>query len=187
MTRWCRQRGLPQWEPDHPALMRLKARRCSTLDESRAWVADEVRREKESAERQNNTDKHRQTRTDTDGEEGVWRCRCKSVFVRVSQGSPGGSRRQRRAYSSEPLHLPAGPAAQGTGLGVRERRRLYGTALWPTHRAPSGAEIGVGGEASRLASVVRFGLSFLGRTDSMYPVRSDSAVYRLSFHNYGKL
>ena len=30
-----RQRGLAQWEPEHPALKRFKARRCSTLDDVR--------------------------------------------------------------------------------------------------------------------------------------------------------
>jgi len=38
---YLRQRGLPPWPPDHPALMRFKARRCTTLAEVRAWVVDE--------------------------------------------------------------------------------------------------------------------------------------------------
>ena len=53
---FLRQRGLPQWPPDHPALRRFKARRCATLDDVRAWV------DKERAASQ----EHRQTRTDTD-------------------------------------------------------------------------------------------------------------------------
>jgi len=40
---FLRQRGLPQWPPDHPALMRFKARRCKSLDEVRAWVQEEQR------------------------------------------------------------------------------------------------------------------------------------------------
>jgi four helix bundle suffix protein len=48
---FLRQRGLAQWPPEHPALMRFKARRCATLAEVRAWV---------EAERSG------QTRTDTD-------------------------------------------------------------------------------------------------------------------------
>ena len=48
---FLRQRGLAQWPPEHPALMRFKARRCATLAEVRAWV---------EAERGG------QTRTDTD-------------------------------------------------------------------------------------------------------------------------
>jgi len=51
---FLRQRGLPQWPPDHPALTRFKARRCSTLEEVRAWVEAEKGKA------------HGQTRTDTD-------------------------------------------------------------------------------------------------------------------------
>ena len=52
---FLRQRGLPQFEPEHPALKRFKARRCKTLDDVRGWV-----------EKEKNTDEHRQTRTGTD-------------------------------------------------------------------------------------------------------------------------
>lgn len=38
---FLRQRGLPLWEPDHPALKRFKGRRCTTLEGVRAWVAEE--------------------------------------------------------------------------------------------------------------------------------------------------
>ena len=38
---FLRQRGLPQWPPDHPALQRFKAKRCATLEEVRAWVEAE--------------------------------------------------------------------------------------------------------------------------------------------------
>ncbi len=41
---FLRQRGLPLWPPDHPALVRFKARRCGTLNEVRAWVVEERRR-----------------------------------------------------------------------------------------------------------------------------------------------
>ncbi|MBI4026646.1 MAG: four helix bundle protein [Verrucomicrobia bacterium] len=51
---FLRQRGLALWAPDHPALMRFKAKRCATLEAVRAWVKDE------------RSDKHRQTRTNTD-------------------------------------------------------------------------------------------------------------------------
>ncbi len=47
---FLRQRGLPQWEPEQSALERFKARRCSTLEEVRAWVHEE----------------HGRTRTNTD-------------------------------------------------------------------------------------------------------------------------
>ena len=39
---YLRQRDLPKWEPDHPALKRFKALRCSTLAELRAWVKSEI-------------------------------------------------------------------------------------------------------------------------------------------------
>ena len=38
---FLRQRGYEVWGPDHPALRRFKARRCSTLDEVRGWVQEE--------------------------------------------------------------------------------------------------------------------------------------------------
>jgi four helix bundle suffix protein len=51
---FLRQRGLALWPPEHPALMRFKARRCATLEQVRAWVEEERRRGQG------------QTRTDTD-------------------------------------------------------------------------------------------------------------------------
>jgi len=60
---FLRQRGLPQWKPDHPALIRFKEKRCASLEEFRQWVADEWRRGKRE-----NTDRHGQTQTDTDEE-----------------------------------------------------------------------------------------------------------------------
>lgn len=51
---FLRQRGLPQFDPEHPALRRFKARRCKTLDDMRKWVGDEQ-----------NADRHRRTRTST--------------------------------------------------------------------------------------------------------------------------
>jgi four helix bundle suffix protein len=38
---FLRQRGLPQWPPDHPALLRFKAKRCTTVEEVRVWVEEE--------------------------------------------------------------------------------------------------------------------------------------------------
>ena len=43
---FLRQRGLPLWAPQHPALMRFKAKRCATLEQVRAWVDEERRRPK---------------------------------------------------------------------------------------------------------------------------------------------
>jgi four helix bundle suffix protein len=49
---FVRQRGLPEWPPDHPALVRFKARRCATVEEVRAWVEDEHRRARTNADQQ---------------------------------------------------------------------------------------------------------------------------------------
>jgi len=38
---FLRQRGLPLFPPDHPALLRFKARRCTTVEEVRLWVEKE--------------------------------------------------------------------------------------------------------------------------------------------------
>jgi four helix bundle suffix protein len=38
---FLRQRGLAIYPPNHPALMRFKAKRCATLADVRAWVAAE--------------------------------------------------------------------------------------------------------------------------------------------------
>jgi four helix bundle suffix protein len=63
---FLRQRGLPLLAPDHPALVRFKARRCKTVEEVRLWVADERRR----------------TRTDRDGHEKHPEARASAVSVR---------------------------------------------------------------------------------------------------------
>ena len=42
---FLRQRGLAPWPPEHPALMRFKARRCATLEQVRAWVEEERHRQ----------------------------------------------------------------------------------------------------------------------------------------------
>lgn len=71
---FLRQRGLPQWPPDHPALIRFKARRCSTVEEVGQWVEEE----------------HGQSRTDTDrhGQAGT---KLSSVSVRVGPCQSVGS------------------------------------------------------------------------------------------------
>jgi len=49
---FLRQRELPLWPPDHPALARFKKKRCSCLADVRAWVEEE----KALAEKQKHTD-----------------------------------------------------------------------------------------------------------------------------------
>ena len=56
---FLRQRELPVLSPDDPALVRFKKRRCSSLGDIRAWVADE-------RARQETVDGHGPARTDTD-------------------------------------------------------------------------------------------------------------------------
>jgi four helix bundle suffix protein len=64
---FLRQRGLPLWKPDHPALMRFKGKRCSNMEEFSAWVSEERSRQENTDKKGGNTDKHGRTRTDTDG------------------------------------------------------------------------------------------------------------------------
>ena len=40
---YLRQHGLAEWPPDHPALQRFRARRCSTLAQVRSWAQHEHR------------------------------------------------------------------------------------------------------------------------------------------------
>jgi len=54
---FLRQRGLALYPPDHPALVRFKAKRCATLEQVRAWVEEERRIARTA------TDSHRQPRT----------------------------------------------------------------------------------------------------------------------------
>ncbi|MCS6954634.1 MAG: four helix bundle suffix domain-containing protein [Bryobacteraceae bacterium] len=51
--KFLQHRGLPEWPPDHPALVRFRALRCNTLEKFRAWVAEETRRYE-----QEHTDEH---------------------------------------------------------------------------------------------------------------------------------
>ena len=41
---FLRQRGLPLFPPDHPALQRFKKKRCATVEDVRLWAEDEQRR-----------------------------------------------------------------------------------------------------------------------------------------------
>jgi four helix bundle suffix protein len=40
---YLRQRDLPRFEPNHPVLVRFKARRCASVEQFRLWVADEMK------------------------------------------------------------------------------------------------------------------------------------------------
>lgn len=54
---FLRQRGLSLLPPDHPSLVRFKARRCATVEEVRLWVEDEQGRTRTS------TDEHGKSET----------------------------------------------------------------------------------------------------------------------------
>jgi four helix bundle suffix protein len=54
---FLRQRGLALLEPEHPALVRFKARRCAKLDDVRQWVAEEIKRMDEHGLARTATDK----------------------------------------------------------------------------------------------------------------------------------
>jgi len=49
---FLRQRGLTLLPPDHPALVRFKARRCVTVEAVRLWVEDEHGRTRTNRDRQ---------------------------------------------------------------------------------------------------------------------------------------
>ncbi|MCX7819352.1 MAG: four helix bundle suffix domain-containing protein [Kiritimatiellae bacterium] len=57
--KFLQHRSLPEWPPDHPALVRFRALRCSTLEQFRVWVAEEMRRYE-----QEHTDEHGRTRAE---------------------------------------------------------------------------------------------------------------------------
>jgi four helix bundle suffix protein len=61
---FLRQRGLVEWEPDHPSLVRSRARRCATMEESAGWIGEELAR--------TDKDGHGQARTETTEKESVW-------------------------------------------------------------------------------------------------------------------
>src|SRR5512141_3149428 len=41
---FLRQKGLRQWPPEEPALVRFKGQRCASLEDVQSWVRDEQRR-----------------------------------------------------------------------------------------------------------------------------------------------
>ncbi len=68
---FLRQRGLPLWRPDYPALVRFKAKRCSCLEDIQGWVEEE---------RKGNTEEHGRAQMDTD------KAGNKSLSVKVDDG-----------------------------------------------------------------------------------------------------
>jgi len=79
---YLRQCGLPQFKANRPVLKRFKERRCSTMDDLRAWL-------KEEQTIAINADKHRRSQTNTDSTKtallsvNVSENLCSSVLVAV--------------------------------------------------------------------------------------------------------
>ncbi len=69
--KFLQHRGLPEWPPDHPALVRFRALRCATLEQFRAWVAEETKR---AAVEARDTDEHGQARAGQGGAACVGPC-----------------------------------------------------------------------------------------------------------------
>src|SRR3972149_3938788 len=61
---FLRQRGLPLLPPEHPVLLRFKAKRCATLMEVRLWAAEEIKQQKKQ-----DAHGHPPTHTDPVGED----------------------------------------------------------------------------------------------------------------------
>ncbi len=78
---FLRQRGLPQLEPDHPALKRFKTRRCSTLKEVQDWARKERERAQEHGRMRRGTDE--KAGADGDPSVSVGGGPCESVSYRA--------------------------------------------------------------------------------------------------------
>lgn len=79
---FLRQRGLPIWDPAHPALARFKAKRCASVQDVRAWVEEERglhRHTDDHGLTGTNTDRHKKQKSSVQ----VGDCPCGSV-----SGSP---------------------------------------------------------------------------------------------------
>jgi four helix bundle suffix protein len=72
---FLRQRDLPEWPPEHPVLVRFKARRCSKVEEVSAWAEEERTR---AGRTRTNTDGHGRTITST-SPVFVGKSQCQSV------------------------------------------------------------------------------------------------------------
>ena len=107
------QRGLAQWEPEYPALVRFKARRCATLEQVQAWVQEERERARTT------TDKHGQTQT--------------SKSVRVGEG-PCASASENGQEPLKSAQIAPVLARRGSKSGRRADSRPEGGIV---HRAGS--------------------------------------------------
>lgn len=153
---FLRQRGLPQLEPEHPALVRFKARRCAKLDDVRQWVAEEMKRRDEHGLSRTGTDKMQSAgavpgsvpvhnvhpRHPAPRAHAGLRARpCQSVPVHNVHSPhktprPRNPGRQRRPFPPEPGLPPPGPPAGRPGRKLSSGGRFHRTALPPALQAP---------------------------------------------------
>ena len=73
---FLRQRGLDRWPPDHPALMRFKAKRCATMEHAREWVREELGQTQPEHRNPGTTADEHGRRMETDPFVPVRACRC---------------------------------------------------------------------------------------------------------------
>jgi four helix bundle suffix protein len=80
---YLRQRGMEEWPPNHPALLRFKAKRCATLAEIQAWAQEERQIARTSTDPP--------TPTDREVRVGPYSCPLESCFL--ARNSVGIARR----------------------------------------------------------------------------------------------
>ncbi|NLE95259.1 MAG: four helix bundle protein [Dehalococcoidia bacterium] len=108
---YLRQRGLEQWPPDHPALMRFKARRCVTLGEVLAWRDAELELQGNNEDRHGQENKHGQQDTDSHGQETT------------------DNQRQTRTGRNAPSSQPSVPVSAGPCKSVLPAQLMANAAL----------------------------------------------------------
>ena len=85
---FLRQRGLPQWPPDHPSLERFKARRCASMNDIMAWEKEELEKEEKEGRARTYTDAHGQEEESAlSVAVGVRRCPSMSARSSLTQSS----------------------------------------------------------------------------------------------------
>jgi four helix bundle protein len=130
---FLRQRDLPLWPHDHPALSRFKALRCSALEHVRAWAESE---RKQHGLARTNTDDHGRGKTTSKhssvavrGRPCWWpmrRCRC-SIFAAAcwtARLSPKPPRSNAKAVSRSVSIACASRAETAARNRVQENQRF---------------------------------------------------------------
>lgn len=149
---FLRQRELEPWPPNHPALMRFKARRCATLREVREWVRDEIAEARKEAQdhqeqshppEQRHGQEHGLPRTITDPTpppttpspqpaDGI-----PSVPVRVPSVSVRGARRNAHSPAPSPAHSPTPAALPSPRRACRQCRPLLAECVLSPPGSPT--------------------------------------------------